>query len=135
MLRPSVLQKLLTHITQGSIQATLIATKSGEILDYVQKSTNNNLTVTSAAEKPMNIKSLCAIVCSIFQAYQKLSVSLSDNLNFVIIDCDSYRMAIRPLGNHIVCICADQNIGLGVLKLKMNSLCDNLAQMLSASIY
>jgi predicted regulator of Ras-like GTPase activity (Roadblock/LC7/MglB family) len=122
MLRPSQLRKHLSYITQGQIQATLIATRSGEFLDYVVK--NND-------EKAVNVKSLCAVICSIYQSYQKFSVSLSDNLNFVILDCDQYRMAIKPVGNHIVCICADANIGLGVLKLKMNSLSENLSNLLT----
>ena len=126
MLRPSNLRKILSHVTQGQIQATLIATRSGEFLDYMVK--NND-------EKTLNVKSLCAIVCSICQSYQKFSVSLTDELSFVILDCEQYRMSIKPVGNHIVCICADSNIGLGVLKLKMNSLSDQLSNLLNASVY
>jgi predicted regulator of Ras-like GTPase activity (Roadblock/LC7/MglB family) len=120
MLSPSQLRKHLAHVTQGQIQATLIATKSGEFLDYVVK--NND-------EKTMNVKSLCAVIVSVFNSYFKFSVSLDDKLNFVILDCDEYRMAIKPVGNFILCICADPNIGLGVLKLKMNGLSDMLSNL------
>lgn len=125
MLRPSALRQLLNQITQGSVQATILATRSGEYLDYVIKNDN----------PAINIKNLCAIVCSVYQSYQKLSVPLADNLNYLIIDCDIYRLAIRPVGNHLVCICADSSTGLGILKLKINSLADSLSNLLNYSIY
>lgn len=127
MLRPSSLRKLLSQITQDQIQATFIATKSGEFLDYV---VNPNVD-----EKTINIQNLCAIICSIYQSYQRFSVSLADNFNYLILDCDLYRMAIKPVGNHIVCVCADPNIGLGVLKLKLNSLCERLSNLLAVTVY
>lgn len=125
MLRPSALRQLLNQITQGSVQATILATRSGEYLDYVIKNDN----------PAINIKNLCAIVCSVYQSYQKLSVPLADNLNYLIIDCDMYRLAIRPVGNHLVCICADSTTGLGILKLKINSLAESLSNLLNYSIY
>jgi hypothetical protein len=127
MLRPSALHQLLNQVTGSSIQAIIIATRSGEFLDYVLKN--------QEAQSNINIKNLCAIICSIYQSYQKFSVSLADNLNFVIIDCDMYRLAIRPIGNHLVCICADSNTGLGILKLKLNSLSDSLSSLLNFAVY
>ena len=126
MLRPSALHQLLSQVTGNSIQAIIIATRSGEFLDYVLKNDQQNT---------INIKNLCAIICSIYQSYQKLSTSLSDQLNFVIIDCDMYRLAIRPINNHLVCICADSNTGLGILKLKLNSLSDSLSNLLNFAVY
>ena len=125
MLRPSALRQLLNQVTQGSVQATILATRSGEYLDYVIKNDNQSI----------NIKNLCAIVCSVYQSYQKLSVSLNDNFNYLIIDCDIYRLAIRPVGNHLICICADSTTGLGILKLKINSLAESLSNLLNYSIY
>jgi predicted regulator of Ras-like GTPase activity (Roadblock/LC7/MglB family) len=127
MLRPSALHQLLNQVTGQSIQAVIIATRSGEFLDYVLKN--------QEAQSTLNIKNLCAIICSIYQSYQKFSVSLSDQLNFVIIDCDMYRLAIRPIGNHLVCICADSNTGLGILKLKLSSLSDSLSSLLNFAVY
>jgi hypothetical protein len=127
MLRPSALHQLLSQVTGSSIKAIIIATRSGEFLDYVLKNEQQ--------QNQINIKNLCAIICSIYQSYQKFSFSLADNLNFVIIDCDMYRLAIRPIGNHLVCICADSNTGLGILKLKLNSLSDSLSNLLNFAIY
>ena len=127
MLRPSALHQLLSQVTGNSIQAIIIATRSGEFLDYVLKNQTDQSTI--------NIKNLCAIICSIYQSYQKFSVSLADNLNFVIIDCDMYRLAIRPIGNNLVCICADSNTGLGILRLKLNSLSDSLSSLLNFAVY
>jgi hypothetical protein len=125
MLRPSALRQLLSQVTGGTIQATILATRSGEFLDYVVKNENPNF----------NVKNVCAIVCSVYQSFQKFSTPLADNLNYLIVDCDMYRLAIRPVGNHLVCICADSNTGLGILKLKINSLSDSLSSLLNFAIY
>ena len=118
MLRPSALRQLLSQVTGGTIQATILATRSGEFLDYVVKNENPNF----------NAKNVCAIICSLYQSFQKISSSLDDSLNYMIVDCDLYRLAIRPVNNHLLCICADQNTGLGIIKLKLNSLSNSLAQ-------
>ncbi|CAF1021754.1 unnamed protein product [Brachionus calyciflorus] len=118
MYRPSLLRQLLSQVTTGNIHATIFSTRSGEYLDSVSKQDSNN--------KMIDIKSLCAIMCSVYQSFQKLSGPLDDNLNFLMIDCDSYRLAIRPVGNNLICLCADSTTGLGILKLKINSLAEQL---------
>ena len=125
MLRPSVLRQLLSQVTSGSVLATIIANRSGEYLDYVAKNENVDI----------KIKDICAIICSVYQSFQKFSTPLGDNLNYLIVDCDIYRLAIRPVGNHLVCICADSNTGLGNLKLKLNSLSESLSSLLTFSSY
>ena len=139
MLRPSALRQLLSQVTVGSIQATILTTRSGEYLDYVLRSDQHNQSASSLNQTQpspmMNIKNVCAIICSVYQSYQKLSHAFSDNLNYLIIDCDMYRLAIRPVGNHLICICADSNTGLGILKLKINSLADSLSSLLNFAIY
>ena len=79
MLRPSALRQLLSQVTGGSIQCTILATRSGEYLDYVTKNEQTNTQV--------NVKNICAIICSVYQSFQKFSTPLSDNLNFLIVDC------------------------------------------------
>ena len=59
--------------------------------------------------------------------------TLSDNLNFIIVDCDEYRLAIKPVGSHLLCLCADSNTGLGILKLKLNSISESFAKLLNYS--
>lgn len=137
MLRPSALRQLLSQVTAGTIQATILATRSGEYLDYVVRSdlNPNSTQPQQTPGQPLNIKNLCAIICSVYQSYQKLSIALADNLNYLIIDCDMYRLAIRPVGNHLICICADSNTGLGILKLKINSLADSLSSLLNFAVY
>lgn len=136
MLRPSALRQLLSQVTVGSIQATILTTRSGEYLDYVLRNdAANHSNVSVVHSNPVNVKNLCAIICSVYQSYQKLSNVLSDNLNYLIIDCDMYRLAIRPVGNHLICICADSNTGLGILKLKINSLAESLSSLLNFAIY
>jgi hypothetical protein len=122
MLRPSALRQLLSQVTGGTIQATILATRSGEFLDYVVKNENSNF----------NVKNVCAILCSLFQSYQKFSSSIDDNLNYLIVDCDMYRIAIKPVNNHLVCMCADSNTGLGILRLKINSLSDSLSKNINS---
>jgi hypothetical protein len=119
MLRPSALRQLLSQITVGTIQATILTTRSGEFLDYVVKNEHST---------NFNIKNVCAIVCALYQSFHKFSSSIDDDLNYLIVDCDAYRIAIRPVNNHLVCICADSNTGLGILKLKINSLSDSLSK-------
>ncbi|CAF1121687.1 unnamed protein product [Brachionus calyciflorus] len=140
MLRPSALRQLLSQGTAGTIQATILTTRSGEYLDYVLRNDLQNQSVSSSSlnqsqKNQINVKSLCAIICSVYQSYQKLSHAFADILNYVIIDCDMYRLAIRPVGNHLICICADSNTGLGILKLKINSLADSLSSILNFAIY
>lgn len=81
MLRPSALRSLLQQVTGGSIQCTILATMSGEFLDCVTKADNTQI----------NVKNVCAIICSVYQSFQKFSKPLSDNLNYLIVDCDVYR--------------------------------------------
>ncbi len=78
---------------------------------------------------------LCLVLSSVYQSFQKFGTALSDNLNYLIVDCDVYRLAIRPVGAHVVCICADHNTGLGILKLKLNSLSDSLLSLVSLNVY
>jgi predicted regulator of Ras-like GTPase activity (Roadblock/LC7/MglB family) len=120
MLRPSALRKLLFQVIGANIQATLLLTRSGEYLDYAVKPDNAQF----------NPKSVGAIICSIYQSFQKFSAQFNDQLNYLIIDCDMYRLAIKLVGNHILCICADSNTGLGILKLKLMSLGDSLSTLL-----
>jgi hypothetical protein len=123
MLRPSALRKHLTQVTSGNIHATMLATRSGEVLDcIVRKETSD-----------FNVKNVCATFCSIYQSFQKLGVTLTDNLNFIIVDCDEYRLAIRPVGSHLFILCADSNTGLGILKLKLNSISDSFSKLLNYS--
>ena len=128
MLRPSALNQLLSQVTGGSIHATIFANKSGEFLDYVVKNDAN-------IQQQFNVKNVCAIICSVYQSFQKFSVPLNDSLNYLIVDSDLYRIAVRPVGNHLVIICADSNTGLGILKLKLNSLSDSLSNLLHFAIY
>ena len=44
---------------------------------------------------------------------QKFGSQLQENLNHLFVDCDRYRLAIKPVGNHLICICADTNTGFG----------------------
>ena len=120
MLRPSTLRALFKQVTTGNVHATILTTRSGEVLDYIIK--NDSL--------DFNIKNVCATFCSVYQSYEKLGDPLGDNLNFLIIDCDMYRLAIRAVGPHLLCMCADSNTGLGILKLKLNSLSDSFARLL-----
>jgi predicted regulator of Ras-like GTPase activity (Roadblock/LC7/MglB family) len=123
MLRPSALKQLLAQVTGGNIHATILATRSGEYLDYAIKPGSTDI----------NIKNMCAIVCSVYQSFQKFSTPLNDNLNYLIIECDIYRLAIRPVNNHLVCICADSNTGLGIIKLKLNSLSERLSSVVTSN--
>ena len=125
MLRPSALRQLLSQVTVGNIQCTILASRSGEYLDYAVRGEIQNF----------NVKNVCAIICSVYQSFQKFSQPLNDNLNLLIVDCDSYRIAIRPVSNHLVCICADSNTGLGILKLKLNSLSESLSGLLNFAVY
>lgn len=124
MFRPSALRQLLKQVTTGKIEATILSTRSGEYLDFVSKTDS----------KLVDIKSMCAIMCSVYQSFQKLNMPLEDNLNFLIIDCDSYRLAIRPVGANLICLCADANTGLGILKLKLNSLVDSLLKIVNTNL-
>jgi predicted regulator of Ras-like GTPase activity (Roadblock/LC7/MglB family) len=65
----------------------------------------------------------------VFQGFQKLNNPLSDSLNCLIVEVELYRVIVRPVGNHLVCICADSNTGLGILKLKLNSLTESLNRL------
>ena len=123
MLRPSALKNHLAQITGGNIHATMLATRSGEVLDCVVKKETLDF----------NIKNVCATFCSVYQSFQKLGVPLSDQLNFVFVDCDIYRLAIKPIGPNLLCLCADSNTGLGILKLKLNSLSESFTKLLNYS--
>ena len=81
MLKPTTLRQLLSQVTGGNIQCTILATPSGEFLDCVTKPDNTQI----------NVKNVCAIICSVYQSFQKFSIPLADDLNYLIVDCDVYR--------------------------------------------
>ena len=118
MLRPSALRSLLSQVTVGTIQASFLLNRSGEVLDVCIRNEILGL----------NSKNVGAILCSVFQSYHKFGTSLEETeLNYLFVDCDSFRLAIRPVGPHLICLCADSNTSLGVLKLKIKSLADSFS--------
>lgn len=73
-----------------------------------------------------------AIASSIWAAYEKNGKMAfhSDELKMIFMDCEEGKVVITRVANLILCLYAQQSVGLGMLKAKVEALAEYLEQPL-----
>ena len=117
MIKSSALSALLKKVITNGIETVFISKLSGEILCIEGKESS---------------QTLADLISSMwFEYYQIGENSLKDEkLNFLLIENDDSNIMTTNLYSYIVCMKANKNIKLGMLRKNLESLTQNLNKML-----
>lgn len=119
MLKPKVLNEILGQAISGGVISSLLINQEGSLLSYAG-SGNKDAKVTAA------------IASSIWAAYEKNGKMAfhNDELKMIFMDCEEGKVVITRVANLILCLYAQQSVGLGMLKAKAEALAGYLEQPL-----
>ena len=117
MIKSSALSALLKKVISNGIETVFISKLSGEILCIQGKESS---------------QTLADLISSMwFEYYQIGENSLKDEkLNFLLIENDDSNIMTTNLYSYIVCMKANKNMKLGMLRRNLESLTQNLNKML-----
>lgn len=119
MLKPKVLSDILGQAITGGVISSLLINQEGSLLSY-------------AGSGDKDAKVTAAIASSIWAAYEKNGKMAfhNDELKMIFMDCEEGKVAITRVANLILCLYAQQTVGLGMLKAKTEALAGYLEQPL-----
>lgn len=119
MLKPKVLTEILGQAISGGVISSLLINQEGSLLSY-------------AGSGDKDAKVTAAIASSIWAAYEKNGKMAfhSDELKMIFMDCEEGKVVITRVANLILCLYAQQSVGLGMLKAKAEALAEYLEQPL-----
>jgi predicted regulator of Ras-like GTPase activity (Roadblock/LC7/MglB family) len=111
MLKPKALTRVLEQANTGGIHCTLLLNLEGSLMAYAGKS-----------EKKEHITA--AIAANIWMSYDKNSRDVMDGqpLHTIVLHCEDGSVIIKRVANHLLCIYAQNSVGLGMLKAKVETL-------------
>ena len=117
MIKSSALSALLKKVISNGIETVFISKLSGEILCIQGKESS---------------QTLADLISSMwFEYYQIGENSLKDEkLNFLLIENDDSNIMTTNLYSYIVCMMANKNMKLGMLRKNLEGLTHNLNKML-----
>ena len=117
MIKSSALSTLLKKVISNGIETVFISKLSGEILCIEGKESS---------------QTLADLISSMwFEYYQIGENSLKEEkLNFLLIENEDSNIMTTNLYSYIVCMKANKNIKLGMLRKNLESLTQNLNKML-----
>ena len=117
MIKSSALSALLKKVISNGIETVFISKLSGEILCIEGKESS---------------QTLADLISSMwFEYYQIGENSLKEEkLNFLLIENEDSNIMTTNLYSYIVCMKANKNIKLGMLRKNLESLTQNLNKML-----
>ncbi|VDL88867.1 unnamed protein product [Schistocephalus solidus] len=119
MLRPRALASALAKVNTGGVQSIMLFSTEGVLLTH-----------TGIIDE--NEKTKAAIVANIWNIYQKqLELSECETVQEIIIELTHGRLVFTKVASVLICIHGSKDIGLGLLRAKINSLVENLQGPLS----
>lgn len=119
LLKPKSLNNVLAQANTGGVRCTLLLNLEGSLLAHAG---NSNTEATTIA----------ALASTIWKNYQRYgnSALLEDKLKTAVIQSQNANLIVRNLSTVLLCICADPDVPLGMLKCKARSLCEYLEEPL-----
>lgn len=124
MLKPKVLSQVLGQANSDGVISTMLLNNEGSLLAYAGSNVNKDSKITAA------------VASNIWGAYEKGGKMAFNNegLKVMFMDCDDGKVAVTKISTVLLCMYADSNVGLGMLKYKMEKLADYLYEPLSNSL-
>lgn len=119
MLKPKALNDVLRQAHGGGVQHVMLFKKDGALISFATES-ERDAKITSA---------IASNIWSIYESHRD-AVQASEG-QLLLIDCDSGRLFVTPVGGLLLCLSAQPNTGFGLLKLKAHALRTHLEEPLS----
>ena len=113
MIRSAALSDLLKKVISNGIETVFISRISGEILCIEGKESN---------------QTIADLISSMWNEYYQIGESPlnEENLNFLIIENDNSNIITTSLFEYIICMKANSNMKLGMVKKNLEGLTQNL---------
>lgn len=115
LLKPKSLNNILAQANTGGVKCTLLLNHEGSLLAHSGGSADEAITIA-------------ALASTIWKNYQRYGNSAlhEDRLKSAVIQSQEANLIVRNISTALLCICANQDVPLGMLKQKANSIVDFL---------
>lgn len=119
LLKPKSLNNILAQANTGGVRCTILLNNEGSLLAHAGSSNTEAITIA-------------ALASTIWKNYQRYGNSAlhEDKLKTAVIQSQEANLIVRNLSTVLLCICADHEVPLGMLKCKANSIADYLEKSL-----
>lgn len=119
LLKPKSLNNVLAKANTGGVKCTLLLNHEGSLLAHAGGTRNEAVTIA-------------ALASTIWKNYQRYGNSAlhEDKLKTAVIQSQEANLIVRNLSTVLLCICANSDVPLGMLKCKANSLVELLEEPL-----
>lgn len=119
LLKPKSLNNVLAQANTGGVKCTLLLNYEGSLLAHAGGTNNEAITIA-------------ALASTIWKNYQRYGNSAlhEDRLKSAVIHSQEANLIVRNLSTVLLCICANHDVPLGMLKCKANSIAEFLEEPL-----
>lgn len=119
LLKPKSLNSILARTNTGGVKCTLLLNHEGSLLAYAGSSSTEAITIA-------------ALASTIWKNYQRYGNSAlhEDKLKTAVIQSQEANLIVKNLSSVLLCICANHEVPLGMLKCKANSIAEFLEKPL-----
>ena len=124
MLKAKVLSEILAQANSGGVMSTMLLNNEGSLLAYAGTNVGKDGKITAA------------VASNIWSAYEKggRMAFNSEGLQFMFMECEEGKVAVTKIASVLLCMYADIDVGIGMLKLKMEELSKYLHEPLVQSL-
>ncbi|XP_065659676.1 ragulator complex protein LAMTOR2 [Hydra vulgaris] len=124
MLKPKVFAEMLSQANTGGVMSSMLLNNEGSLLAYSGSDVHKDKMITAAVSS------------NIWSAYEKGGKMAFHNegLQYMFMDCQEGKVAVTKVSAALICIYAEETVGFGLLKLKLDTLAEHLKEPLSASM-
>lgn len=119
LLKPKSLNNVLAQANTGGVRCTLLLNLEGSLLAHAGSSSTEAITIA-------------ALASTIWKNYQRYGNSAlhEDRLRTAVIQSQDANLVVRNLSSVLLCICANSDVPLGMLKCKAKSIAEYLEEPL-----